>query len=145
MAEKLAKKTLRNESTGDSMSERVIQSQILRELGGRPDIRLFRNTVGVGWVGRGKVIGPGEVHLWHAQRVTMGLATGSGDLIGWRRFQIQRYHVGMEFAQFFSVEVKTDKGPVGDNQENWMNRVNAFGGRAIIVRSLEDAISQVPR
>jgi len=34
------------------MTEAQIQAKILREIGGRTDCRLFRNSVGTGWQGK---------------------------------------------------------------------------------------------
>ncbi|MCC7375401.1 MAG: VRR-NUC domain-containing protein [Verrucomicrobiales bacterium] len=117
----------------------------MRRVGAEPDIRIFRNQVGVGWVGRvlrydAKT---NVVVLQHAQRVTMGLTTGSSDLIGWKRRIITPGDVGNLFAQFLGIEVKTETGAVKPGQENWRNRVIACGGIAIVARSAEDAVYQL--
>lgn len=124
------------------MSESKIMRAI-RDLSGGP-IRLWRNHVGVGLQIRHKnpavtqaliqrCIEMVEREGGHAHRVTFGLPKGSGDLIGMRQGT----------GQFLSVEVKTETGRVRPEQERWRGFVESFGGRAIIARSPEDAISQL--
>lgn len=127
------------------MRETKIQAEIMRRVGMERDIRIFRNQVGVGWVGRilrydAKT---NVVVLQHAQRVTMGLTTGSSDLIGWRRRIITQGDVGTPFAQFLGIEVKTENGIVKPGQQNWRDRVVEYGGIAIVARSAEDAVNQL--
>lgn len=121
------------------MTETQLQAEILRALGSRPDVRLFRNQVGQGWVGRfGGRVGSGTV-LMDARKVSFGLCVGSGDLIGWRRVEITPSMIGQTIAQFLSVEVKTPKGAVREEQTNWWREVTVQGGRGIIARSVHDA------
>lgn len=113
-------------------------------------VRLFRNSVGTALVinhkhGQTKqaIISAcarlAESKGAFAQRMSFGLSAGSGDLIGYRQVVIGPEHVGMTIAQFISVEVKTDKGRVRPEQENWLGHINSAGGLALVARSLEDA------
>ncbi len=123
------------------MSEKRIQSEIMLAIGRIPDVRVFRNQVGVGWVGRAQSWDPRTrvALLNQAYRVTMGLHVGSSDLIGWRRRVITPADVGKTFAQFLSVEVKTPTGRTSDAQDHWIETVNHWGGLAFVTRSAEDA------
>ena len=124
------------------MSETRIQSEILRALGSHPDIRAFRNTVGEGWVGRSTHNGS-RVTIDFPKRVTFGLCPGSGDLIGFRSYEIRPEDVGKRIAVFTSVEVKTPRGTTQDNQITWRDVLRERGGIAIIARSPDEALHGV--
>lgn len=122
------------------------ERQLLREihlaLGSLPDVRLFRNQVGVGFCGR--VVAtpePGTFVLKNAQRVSMGLAVGSGDLLGWQSLVITPSMVGMRIARFLSVEVKAQSGRPSPEQLNWLQRVQEAGGCAMVARSAEECLA----
>ncbi len=53
---------------------------------------------------------------------------GSGDI-----FAVYR-------GKFYSIEVKTGSDWVRDSQDEWMDKVEAAGGIAVIARSLQDVI-----
>lgn len=123
------------------MSESKIQAEVFRAVGALPNVRIFRNQVGVGWLGR--VIEEDKrartVLLGNAYRVTMGLIPGSGDAIGWRSRVITPADVGKTMGQFLSLEIKTPTGVVSDEQRTWAKNVNQWGGIAIIARSASEA------
>lgn len=104
------------------MTESTIQNKIRLALGSRPDVRLFRNHVGMVKDQRGQV---------HA----FGLRKGSADLIGWVRIS----HI----AVFLSIEVKTATGRVRPEQQQWMKNVNESGGIAFVARSEKEALNQL--
>jgi hypothetical protein len=104
------------------MTESQIQSAIRLRLGGRPDVRLFRNHVGT------VRDDSGRVH-------TFGLQKGSADLIGWVTVN--------GAAIFLSVEVKSATGRTRPEQTAWAAAVNKMGGIAFIARSPEDAEQQL--
>jgi hypothetical protein len=47
--------------------------------------------------------------------------------------------LGRKLAIFTSVEVKSDKGKLRPDQENWLRVVQVAGGFAIVARSPEEA------
>lgn len=109
------------------MTESELQQKIHATIGARPDVRLFRNHVGM------VVDKSGRTH-------TFGLRPGSADLIGWQSIRITPEMVGETVAVFVSLEIKTATGRVRPEQENWRAVVAKFGGRAGIVRSIADAL-----
>lgn len=113
----------------------------------RGPVRLFRNSVGLGWVGKSwRCPSPQTVHLdagdvvvRKARPLHAGLLKGSGDLIGWRTVKITADMVGDEVALFVSIEAKEGTGRSDPDQVNWRNQVRQAGGIAAEARSLEDA------
>lgn len=114
-------------------AERNIQARVMLALGSRPEIRIFRNQVGFGYVGEPP----------NQRRVSFGLMPGSGDLIGWRTRVITAEDIGRKFAQFLSVEVKSDTGTPSKEQLRWANVVRECGGIAIITRDPKIALEQI--
>lgn len=125
------------------MTEAELKAQIRLALGCLPGVRLFNNPVGDAWAG--KVVHRDQVMLTlqHARNVTFGLAPGSGDLCGWTSVVVTSEMIGRRVAVFTSAEVKTDRGRVAPNQENWLRVVSKAGGIADVVRSPEDALRLV--
>ena len=119
------------------VTESELQALILRAAGSKPHVRVFRNQVGEGYVGKA-LRDPEGVFLMDARHVRMGLFPGSGDLIGWRTLTVTPDMVGKPIAQFLSIEVKTPTGRVRPDQINWLDQINAAGGLAIIARSITD-------
>lgn len=119
------------------MTESELQALILRAAGSKRHVRLFRNQVGEGYVGKA-LRDPEGVFLADARHVRMGLFPGSGDLIGWRTVTITEDMIGASVAQFLSIEIKTATGKVKPEQLNWMEQINMAGGHAIIARSVSD-------
>jgi hypothetical protein len=119
------------------MTETELQALILRAAGSKPHVRLFRNQVGEGYVGKALRDAEG-VFLSDARHVRMGLFPGSGDLIGWRTLMVTPDMVGRQIAQFLSIEVKTPTGKLRPDQRNWADQISAAGGLAIIARSTSD-------
>ena len=64
---------------------------------------------------------------------------GGSDLIGYRRVRVTEEMVGQEIAQFAAVEVKTPKGRVKAEQQQFINHVLSAGGVAGIARSVDEA------
>ena len=106
-------------------SEQSIQQHI-RLRCSRGPVRLYRNNTGTLYDRQGRP-------------VTFGLARGSADLIGWTTRTITPDMVGQQVAVFTSLEVKTPTGRVSPEQRQWMQAVQAAGGIAGVVRSVEDA------
>ena len=82
--------------------------------------RLWRNNVG-GW--------RDSDGRW----VRTGLAVGSADLIGIRA----------DDGRFLSIEVKSARGRLSDDQRRWLEMIRAFGGVAAEVRSIEEALAAI--
>jgi len=121
------------------MTESQIQAEILRALGSRPDVRLFRNTCGTGWSGQ-HISGAGNVvTIGNARFVRYGLAPGSADLIGWQRITVTERMVGGDLAVFTSIEVKGPSGRLTPEQDNWRRVVSSAGGAAGVARSVAEA------
>lgn len=106
-------------------SEQSIQQHIRLRCSTGP-VRLFRNNTGTLYDRQGRP-------------VTFGLAKGSADLIGWRTITITPDMVGQTVAVFTSLEVKAERGRVSPEQRQWLEAVQAAGGIAGVVRSVEDA------
>lgn len=121
------------------MSETPIRRRIMFALGSLATIRLFKNPVGVGYIGAAQHMADGSVLIRRPRRVSFGLFKGAADLIGWRTVTITPDMVGKKVAVFVSVEVKDDGGRVRPEQENWARVVRECGGLGGIARSEADA------
>ena len=103
--------------------------------------RLFRNSVGVGFVGRELRSYPSSTRAGSAmiyeiagRRIRFGLCDGSSDLIGWRSLRITSEMVGQSIAQFCACEVKTEGVAMTREQINFLAQVRKAGGFSTIVR-----------
>ena len=121
------------------MTERHIQNDILRDLGARPDIRLFRQNVGEAWVGVFVSFKNGLLILDNARRFFAGLCVGSSDLIGWRTVVVTPDMIGQRVAIFTGIEVKAKRGSPTTEQRAFTGAVNLAGGRAGFARSVDEA------
>lgn len=70
--------------------------------------------------------------------VQFGLAKGSSDLIGFKKIKITEDMIGKEIAQFVSIEIKTEKGKLTTQQNNWLTFINKAGGITGVARSIND-------
>ena len=124
------------------MSEHITQQRILLACGSG-NVRLWRNNVGTGWAGQAtKVTGenlraiaaglrPGDVVIRQGRPLHAGLCVGSSDLIGYRQVD--------GVAQFVALEVKSATGRPTAQQVQFLDHIQAAGGLAGIVRSVDDA------
>lgn len=94
--------------------------------------RLFRNNVGVGWLGN-----PCGFCQHTLRRVRYGLQVGSSDQIGWQTITITPEMVGRNIAVFLAVEVK-DGSRTTKEQVAFLKAVINAGGRGLVAQSLED-------
>ena len=106
-------------------TEKALLRTILRQFGSRPDLRLFRNNVGV-------------CQFPDGSRVVYGLCPGSSDLIGFQTVRIAPEMVGNCLARFIAIEVKGPSGRATDSQRNFLRVVSEAGGIAILARSPTD-------
>lgn len=133
------------------MRESSIWKQVMLAVHLIPGVRLFRNNVGQGWVGRSRRLRAGEKYtarggeliIFDPRPLQTGLVKGSGDGIGWRSVVITHDMVGCRFAQFVSVETKTASGRIREDQLNWQQAVAEAGGAGLIVRSAADAVEKL--
>lgn len=117
------------------MTETRLQSILHRGLGSLPDVRLFRNSVGLGWCGQVVRHDGTSVILNNPRKVRFGLHPGSSDLIGWRTIEITPAMVGKRMAVFVGIEVKTDGGRIRPEQQQWDETLRKFGAVSVITRS----------
>lgn len=99
------------------MSEALILRQIQLALGSRPEVRLFRNSVGLA---RDSTTG---------QHLRFGLVAGASDLIG----------IVKPRGRFFALEVKSEKGRLRPEQQAFLDMINNMGGIGRVVRSVVEA------
>lgn len=114
--------------------------------------RLFRQNVGLAWVGtkiergsgRAVWLGPDDIVIRQARPFRAGVP-GMSDLGGWVPVTITPHMVGGWLAVYTQVEIKKHSR-VSDEQRQWIEVVNAAGGRAGVARSSADLrqILQIP-
>jgi hypothetical protein len=119
-------------------SEAEVLRAILAALGARPDLRIFRNHVGAGWMGDVVMQDGARVLLRNARRAAFGLAPGSSDLIGWRSLVVTPEMVGQTIAQFVAIEVKA-RGRLTAQQHRFILTAIGMGAIAGVARSADDA------
>lgn len=132
------------------MSDHAFLTRLLLAVSRGP-VRMFRNNVGQGWVGKSwrcpsrqsVMLESGDVVIRKARPLHAGLVEGSGDLIGWASREIKPEHVGQTWAVFASLEAKEGAGRLSAEQKNWRAQVLQAGGIAAEVRSIEDAVAAV--
>lgn len=132
------------------MSDTGFLNRILTAVSRGP-VRAFRNSVGLGWVGKSRrfdkaetiTVRAGDVVVFKARPLHAGLLKGSGDLIGWRSVVIGPEMVGQTVAVFVSLEAKEGTGRSSPDQVNWRTQIQQAGGIAAEVRSVEDAVRAV--
>lgn len=101
---------------------------------------LFRNNSGQAWSGSQMIrLENGDLLIKNPRPIKFGLATGSSDLIGFRRHTIVSSDVGRTMAIFTAIETKTERGVVSEAQETFLGVVRRAGGVAGIARSESDA------
>ena len=110
--------------------ETPIVQRIRLALGGRSDVRIFRNNVG-------------KLEDRHGRWVTFGLCPGSSDLIGWRSVVVTPTMVGRRLALFVALEIKAPgsrtKPEQFEMQQAFQSAVRDAGGIAGEARSVEEA------
>jgi hypothetical protein len=118
--------------------------RILRARATAMGARLFRNNVGMGWVGRVQRVAtphqiirlmPGDVVIRQARPLHAGLHKGSSDHIGWTPLTITPEMVGQTVAVFTSIESKTGRAQPTAEQRAWIEAVRAAGGIAGVARA----------
>lgn len=124
------------------MREQSLQNAIRNALAGL--CLLFRANVGKAWTGSRIEKLPGRKVLIHdARPFTTGLPPGFSDLFGLVSVEITQDMVGQRVAIFTAMEVKTPRGRVSEKQGNFLQAVNDNGGRAGVVRSVDEALKLI--
>lgn len=124
------------------MKENVLIKKILLKMS---DYVLFRNNVGVGYIGKIKYcaakssyvnifLNRGDIILENPRRFTSGLGVGSSDLIGWHEVIITQEMVGKKIAVFTAVEAKTGKLTATEEQNRFISAIKNNGGEAYVFR-----------
>ena len=116
----------------------LVETQVAFSQGGT---RLFRNTVGSGWVGPHLNMGDGTVLITRPTRVHFGLGTGTSDLVGWHSVTITPDMVGKKVAVFVGAEAKSSRGRATPEQRAFLNTLKAAGGLPGIFRSADDMLA----
>jgi hypothetical protein len=96
------------------LSERALQTQILIKFGCRPGLRLWRQNSGLLWAKDGRRV-----------RATV---IGAADISGILRRDGRR----------LEIEVKSPTGRQSPEQKAFQAMIEAFGGKYILARSIED-------
>jgi hypothetical protein len=123
--------------------EAVIQAETMLAIGRLPGVRIFRNNVGHGWVGKIIQRSQDRLLLGHYRPIEFGLFPGSPDLIGWKSVTITEDMVGSTVAVFVGIEMKGKSTATQDNQKTFLNVLETAGAVAGIARSPEDALRLV--
>lgn len=101
----------------------------------------WRNNTGQAWAGDAQHLADGSVLIRNPRPLHAGLCKGSSDLIGLRPAIIAPEMVGATVAQFVAIEIKTARGRVSPEQQQFLEFVRSKGGLAIVARSANDLIS----
>lgn len=101
-------------------------------------MRLFRNNVGTGWVGKIISSTRDKLTLVSYRKLDSGLCVGSSDLIGWTIVDITPEMVGKKVAIFTALELKTKNLQPTKEQKNFIEQIKKSGGIAGIVREITD-------
>ena len=129
------------------MKEHNSEGQLLKEIMlavSKAGARVFRQNVGIGWVGRlteKRQTSEGlVVTLNNARPLHAGLVVGSSDLIGWTPTVVTPEMVGRTVALFTAVEVKAGKNKLTKEQRQFLEHVRSAGGIAVEARSVADVL-----
>jgi hypothetical protein len=122
------------------MSERDITNPLLKAAS-KQGARLFRQNVGLGWVGRIVRKTAETVTLANPRPLHAGLCKGSSDIIGWTPVVVTADMVGRRVAVFTALEVKTPGVPTTDEQAAFVRAVREAGGYAAVVKNVEDGVA----
>lgn len=101
---------------------------------------LFRNNVALAWAGKLVSNRNGVVTLSNARPIHAGLCVGSSDLVGPTPVIVTPELIGRVLAVFTAIEVKSARGVVADQQQNFMDQMNRLGAIAGVARTPREAI-----
>lgn len=124
------------------MKETNLLKKIQMHLSKFQNVRVFRNNVGQGWVGK-STHNNGTVIIQNARPLHAGLVVGASDLIGFTSIKITESMVGKKIAVFTAIEGKTPIGKPTPDQLNFIRVVKEAGGIAGVARTAEEAESLI--
>ncbi len=107
--------------------------------------RLFRNNIGLGWVGKLLRRTETTITLEHPRPLHAGLVQGSGDLVGWMPVTITPEMVGTTVAVFTSIEAKKPGGRASREQLQFDRVVREAGGKSIISDTPDSVVQYLLR
>lgn len=119
------------------VTEHAIQADILKVLGVRPDLRIWRQNTGQAWTGneifkidaKGAVqVSPGDVVIRRAHPIQFGIP-GASDLLA----------IMSPLGRLLSIEVKSPTGRQSDQQKLYQAMIERFGGVYLLARSVDEA------
>lgn len=109
-------------------------------VGSLPNVRVFRNNTGTGWVGEMTMHGQ-MCMIKNPRPLSAGLVKGSSDLIGWTTLEITPDMVGRKVAVFTAIECKTKQGKADVDQLKFLENVQKAGGISVLARDPETAVT----
>ena len=119
--------------------ESEVTARTLLDVGTLPGVRLFRNSVGLGWQGVRPRQQGGVLILEAPRPVRFGLHVGSPDYVGWQTVRVTPDMVGQDLAVMLGLEFKTPTGRASKDQRTFLAAMQAAGARAGLIRSPADA------
>jgi hypothetical protein len=114
----------------------------------RGPVRLFKNVVGMGYIGKVVHREPGLITLAHPRVLHAGLAVGSPDLVGFKVVTITPEMVGAKIAVFAGIEAKLGEDRERKEQKAFRAFLTSAGAIAGVAGTIEDAqaiLSAAPR
>ena len=120
------------------------EMRLLMKEATRLGARLFRQQVGMGWIGKASrieqtkmiAVNPGDVVIKKARPFHSGFP-GWSDLGGWSPLVVTPEMVGQTIAVYTAAEIKVQSA-VSTEQRAFLDAVRKAGGRAGVVRNIED-------
>ncbi len=77
-----------------------------------------------------------KIYHWKVFQ-TLGVKKGISDLIGIMPLN------GKAPGVFLAIEIKTERGRLSENQENFLRSINESGGIGFVARSVQDVIDNL--
>jgi ribosomal protein S19 len=100
--------------------------------------RLFRQNVGLGWVGKVIKRTSNSMVIQHPRPLHAGLCVGSSDIIGITPVVITEDMVGQTIGVFTAPEIKAGLDQPSEQQLKFIAMVKKLGGFAGICRNMDD-------
>jgi hypothetical protein len=115
--------------------EAKVRYEVRKFFGQIPQVRLFPNPVGTGWVGPVVRSDSEHVVLKNARQISFGLAPGSSDNIGWVELN--------GIAVPLLPEFKSPTGKPSEQQQAFISMAKGMGCIAGVVRSVDDLLDLI--